>query len=50
MAIIARQEQIFNWTELEVLGDLKRLLLVLDNLPDEKLMRVLEKERFRGRG
>ena len=49
MAIIARQEQIFNWTELEVLGDLKRLLLVLDNLPDEKLMRVLEKERFRGR-
>ena len=47
--IIARQGQIFDWNDLENLGDLKRLHLVLENMPDEKLMRVLEKERYRGR-
>jgi len=49
MAIIARQRQIFEWAELEILGDLERLRLVLEHLPDEKLMQHLERERFKGR-
>jgi len=49
MAIIARQRQIFEWQELEILGDLERLRLVLEYMPDEKLMQHLERERFRGR-
>ena len=49
MAIIARQRQIFEWTELEILGDLERLHLVLQYIPDEKLMQHVERERFRGR-
>jgi len=48
MAIIA-QKRLFGWEEIEELGDLKRLKLVLEHLPDEKLMKVLEKERDRGR-
>jgi hypothetical protein len=34
---------------IEELGDLGRLKLVLDHLPDEELMRVLEKKRGEGR-
>jgi len=49
MAIISRQRQIFEWTELEILGDLERLHLVLQYIPDEKLMQHVERERFRGR-
>jgi hypothetical protein len=49
MAIIARQRQIFEWQELEILGDLERLRLVLQYMPDEKLMQHVERERFRGR-
>ena len=41
MAIIA-QKRLFGWEEIEELGDLKRLALVLEHLPDEKLMKVLE--------
>ena len=48
MAIIA-QKQLFGWEEIEVLGDLKRLRLVLEYLPDEPLMEALEKQRGRGR-
>jgi hypothetical protein len=48
MAIIA-QKRLFGWEEIEELGDLQRLQLVLEYLPDEKLMRVLEEERDRGR-
>ena len=48
MAIIA-QKRLFGWEEIEELGDLKRLKLVLEHLPDERLMRVLEEERGRGR-
>jgi hypothetical protein len=48
MAIIA-QKKLFGWKEIEDLGDLERLNLVLNYLPDEKLMRVLEEERDRGR-
>ncbi len=49
MAIISRQRQIFEWAELEILGDLERLRLVLAYMPDENLMQHLERERFKGR-
>jgi hypothetical protein len=48
MASIA-QKQIFGWKDLEILGDLERLILVLENMPDESLMEALEKERGKGR-
>jgi len=48
MATIA-QKPLFGWDQIEALGDLKRLQLVLENLPDETLMRKLEQERDRGR-
>ncbi len=48
MAIIP-QKRLFCWEEIENLGDLERLALVLRYLPDEELMRALEKERGRGR-
>jgi len=43
------QRQLFSWQEIEELGDLERLRLVLDYLPDESLMRILERNRGRGR-
>ncbi len=43
------QRQLFSWKEIEELGDLERLRLVLDYLPDELLMRALEDNRGRGR-
>jgi len=48
MAIIA-QKKLFGWNEIEELGDLDRLRLVLQWLPDEPLMRALEEKRGRGR-
>lgn len=48
MAIIP-QKQLFSWTEIEALGDLDRLRLVLHHLPDESLMRTLERRRGNGR-
>ena len=48
MAIIA-QKRLFRWKEIEELGDLERLNLVLKYLPDEELMVVMEKERDKGR-
>jgi len=48
MASIA-QKTLFGWDQIEALGDLKRLQLVVENLPDEALMRKLEQERDRGR-
>ena len=48
MAIIP-QKQLFQWEEVEQLGDLERLRLVLVHLPDEELMRTLERERGNGR-
>jgi len=48
MAIIP-QLSFFSWKEIEPLGGLERLLLVLNVLPDEALMRVLEEERGKGR-
>jgi hypothetical protein len=46
MATIA-QKQLFRWDQTEALGDLARLKLVLDNLPDEALMKKLEHHRDR---
>lgn len=48
MAIIP-QQRLFGWQEIDELGDLERLVLVLDHLPDEELMRKLEQERAKGR-
>lgn len=48
MAIVY-QKNLFSWKDIEDLGDLARLKLVLDNLPDEKLVCKLERERGRGR-
>lgn len=48
MAILP-QKQLFGWQEIENLGDLERLELVLKYLPDERLMRCLESHRGRGR-
>ena len=48
MAMIP-QKPLFVWEEIENLGDLERLALVLKYLPDEALMRALEKERGKGR-
>jgi len=48
MAIIP-QMSLFSWEDIEDLGDLKRLKLVLEHLPDEELMITLEKQRKNGR-
>ncbi|HHY66599.1 MAG TPA: transposase [Alicyclobacillus sp.] len=48
MAIIPQLE-LFSWEEIEPLGDLERLRLVLEHLPDEALMAQLEKSRGHGR-
>jgi hypothetical protein len=48
MARIA-QQSLFRWQEIEELGDLERLHLLVDNLPDENLMRELERRRGSGR-
>jgi len=49
MAIIP-QISLFRWEDdIESLGDLERLKLVLDYLPDEELMQILERERKNGR-
>ena len=43
------QKQLFSWEKIENLGDLERLRLVVEYMPDEELMRLIEKERGRGR-
>lgn len=48
MAIIA-QQTLFVWDEIEILGDLERLNLVIEYMPDEELMEKLERERKNGR-
>lgn len=48
MAIIP-QMSLFSWTDLDELGDLDRLRLVIEYLPDEKLMKTLESQRKNGR-
>ena len=48
MAIIP-PKQLLGWQEIDQLGDLERLLLVINHLPDEKLMQKLEHDRGKGR-
>ena len=48
MATIA-QKSLFRWEEIEDLGDLQRLRLVLEWMPDEALMGKLEHKRGKGR-
>ena len=48
MATLPRP-QLFCWDSVDQLGDLQRLRLVLDALPDEPLMQILEAERGNGR-
>jgi hypothetical protein len=48
MAIVP-QQRLFRWHEIEQLQDLERLRLVLEHMPDEALMKRLEKERANGR-
>jgi len=43
------QKEIFGWEEVEGLGDLERFQLVIENMPDESLMEILEQERGNGR-
>jgi hypothetical protein len=43
------QKQLFCWKNIEILGDLERLDLVLRYLPDDELIACLEKERRNGR-
>jgi hypothetical protein len=43
------QKQIFGWEDVEILGDLERLALLLGNIPDNSLMEALEEERGKGR-
>jgi len=47
MAIIP-QKQIFSWEDIEEKGDLERLILVLNVIPDEILANKLEALRGRG--
>jgi hypothetical protein len=48
MAILP-QPLLFAWKEIEEIGDLSRLKLLLENLPDEDLMQTLESARGNGR-
>ena len=48
MAIIT-ERSLFGWKDVEELGDLQRLHLVLKYLPDGELMEGLEEHRNRGR-
>lgn len=49
MAIIP-QITFFRWEDdIEILGDLERLKLLFENLPDDQLIKALEEERGKGR-
>jgi hypothetical protein len=48
LAIIA-QKKMFEWEEVDRLGDLDRLRMVLNSLPDEELMEAMEAARGNGR-
>jgi hypothetical protein len=49
MAIILSQNLFSDYGDIEILGDLERLQLVLEGLNDEPLMRNLEAKRGKGR-
>lgn len=43
------QLTVFDYTEIEILGDLERLKLALENIDDDELVKKLESERGKGR-
>ena len=43
------QQSLFSWKDVEDLGDLERLKLVVESMPDQKLIEVLYQKRGRGR-
>ena len=43
------QISIFDYSEIEILGDLERLKLFLENIEDDELCKALEEERKNGR-
>ena len=43
------EPSLFRWDCVDQLGDLERLQLVLDAIPDEPLMQLLERQRRNGR-
>lgn len=43
------QKTIFDYTEIEILGDLSRLKLCLENICDDELCKMLEEQRGNGR-
>jgi len=43
------QKSLFEWNDVDDIGDLVRIEFVLENLPDEPLMHALEKKRDKGR-
>ena len=45
MAIIA-QSELFGWDQIDALGDLERLRLVIEHLPDEELKSSRSKNSF----
>jgi len=49
MARIITQIKLFDYEEIEILGDLERLQMALEGMDDETLMRKLEKRRGKGR-
>ncbi len=46
---IVTQMPMFSWDGIENLGDLERLRLLIEHLPDEPLLRILQEERGLGR-
>jgi len=42
---IIMQQNLFSWQEVEELGDLERLKLVIETMPDRELIQALEKRR-----
>lgn len=49
MAYIITQKTLFDYSEIEILGDLERFKLALDGIDDENLMLKLETKRKNGR-
>ena len=49
MAYIIPQMTMFDYREIEILGDLERLVLALEGIDDEALMERLEERRGQGR-
>lgn len=46
---IISQISVFDYSEIEILGDLERCKLVIDNVPDEKIVNKLKEIRGKGR-